>query len=82
MNIHNKNRKKNVPGSKTTPQLSKQYDSHTSLNDRYTQYAEHYGTLYELDEIRKYLQFIKSSIHPTLTKEAADVIKSFYIVLR
>lgn len=32
--------------------------------------------------MRKYLSFVRNTIHPTLSKEAADIIKSFYLMLR
>lgn len=32
--------------------------------------------------MRKYLSFVRSAVHPTLSKEAANIIKSFYLMLR
>jgi len=37
---------------------------------------------YSLEQIKKYLTYVKHEIHPTLTCEACEVIKGFYIILR
>lgn len=55
---------------------------HSSLNEKYVQNVEIGGKSYSLEQIRKYLSYIKLTIHPTLSREAADIIKSFYLMLR
>ena len=37
---------------------------------------------YSLGKLKKYFTFVKQEIHPTLSREACEVIKGFYMVLR
>lgn len=81
MNLHNQNRKrpnKIAANMVTMTALS----NHSSLNEQYVRNAEVYGKTYSLEQIRKYLAYIKTTVHPTLSREAADIIKSFYLMLR
>ena len=81
MNMHNKNRKKpneNILRARVIEPMT----DHSSLNDKYVKLTEGYGKSYGLEEVKKYLSYIKNSVHPTLSREAANIIKSFYIILR
>jgi DNA replicative helicase MCM subunit Mcm2 (Cdc46/Mcm family) len=44
--------------------------------------AEAHTTTYSLEYMKKYLTYVRSSVHPALTKPAADILKSFYLTLR
>jgi DNA replicative helicase MCM subunit Mcm2 (Cdc46/Mcm family) len=37
---------------------------------------------YTLEQIKKYLAYVRQEIHPTLTRQACEVIKGFYLILR
>ena len=37
---------------------------------------------YGLEQMKKYLTYVKQEIHPTLSRQACEVIKGFYFVLR
>jgi DNA replicative helicase MCM subunit Mcm2 (Cdc46/Mcm family) len=37
---------------------------------------------YTLEKIKKYINYVRNEIHPTLTRAACEVIKGFYLVLR
>lgn len=80
MNLHNQNRKK--PHQRETLVNMNIMSNHASLNEQYVRGAEMHGRSYTLEQMRKYLSFVKSTVHPVLSREAADIVKSFYLMLR
>jgi DNA helicase MCM8 len=84
MKIHNNKRKRKLDDDGKASQsfnLS-QYDQCLSLADKYNKVCEMEKQTYTLERVKKYLTFVKQEIHPTLSREACEVIKGFYIVLR
>lgn len=89
MKIHSKNRKRRPAGEKELGSAPisqglglRKYDEYLSLNDKYSKMCEMERTTYSLEEMKRYLGWVKREVHPVVSPEAAEVIKGFYLVLR
>ena len=78
MKIHSKNRKKKAVGEReicsrpVSQHMSLgQYDEYMSLNDKYAKMCEFEQNTYGLQEMKKYLSWVKKEVHPVLSPEAA-----------
>ena len=82
MKIHNQKRKKSKVGINIPYTDAEKMPDFLSLADKYTKMTEDHHTTYSIEQIKNYLAYIKSAIHPYLSPGAASVIKSFYLALR
>lgn len=82
MSMHSHKRKKDSIPVPRQFEAMHENASYLSLNEKYTRLTELCAHQYRLPEIKKYLSFIRTSIHPTLSRGAADILKAFYILLR
>ena len=83
MAIHNQKRKKSKIGVSVSPFNDvERMGRFLSLSDKYAKIVESHKTSYPLEHIKQYLTYIKSTVQPYLSPEAASVIKSFYLALR
>ena len=83
MTIHNQKRKKSKIGISVSPYNDpEKMDRFLSLNEKYAKMVETHQTAYPLEHVKLYLTYIKSTVQPYLSPEAASVIKSFYLALR
>jgi DNA replicative helicase MCM subunit Mcm2 (Cdc46/Mcm family) len=44
--------------------------------------CESAGEVYTLEQMKKYLAYVKREVHPVLSHGACEVIKGFYLILR
>lgn len=84
MKIHNNKRKRRVDeeGNISERFSMRPYEECLSLADKYAKICEMEQQAYGLEQIKKYLTYIKQEVHPILSREACEVIKGFYIILR
>lgn len=84
MKIHHNKRKKMPQESSIQVKLDpiNQYQDYLSLAEKYSKLCESDNTVYTLEMMKKYLNYVKKEIHPTLSQGACEVLKGFFLILR
>jgi DNA helicase MCM8 len=86
MKIHNNKRKRKPQDKEASLQVKldplNQYKDYLSLAEKYAHICESDQSVYTLEMMKKYLNYVKKEIHPTLTQGACEVLKGFFLILR